>query len=231
VRITRPFYLGVHEVTQAQYQAVMGHNPSYFSSNSKGKDRVAGQSTDQHPVEYVSWLDAVQFCNKLSAKEDLKPFYEIDGETARVADWKGPGYRLPTEAEWEYACRAGTSTRYSFGDDRESLGESGWYEENSGSRTHPVGQKGANALGLFDLHGNVCEWCWDGFDERSYAGAPAEDPSGRARVPDRVIRGGGWGSEPRGCRSAFRSWSAPGYRSNSIGFRLARSRIATQATR
>ena len=111
VRITRPFYLGIYEVTQAQYEAVMGINPSYFSANGLGKAKVAGQSTDRHPVESVSWLDAVKFCNKLSEKEGLKPFYEIDGDKVRVPDWNQPGYRLPTEAEWEYSCRANARGR------------------------------------------------------------------------------------------------------------------------
>ena len=134
VRISKPFYLGVYEVTQAQYEAVMGNNPSYFSPNGGGKDKVAGQSTGQYPVESVSWLDAVKFCNKLSEKEGMKPFYEIDGEEVRVPDWNGQGYRLPTEAEWEYACRANaaTPTRYSFGDDAAELGEYGWFHGNSG---------------------------------------------------------------------------------------------------
>ena len=129
VRITRPFYLGVYEVTQAQYEAVMGNNPSYFSANGGGKESVAGQSTDRHPVENVSWLDAVKFCNKLGEMEGRAAFYEIDGENVRVPDWNRPGYRLPTEAEWEYACRANapTVTRYSFGDDAASLGEFAWY--------------------------------------------------------------------------------------------------------
>ena len=124
VRISKPFYLGVCEVTQAQYEAVMGNNPSHFSANGGGKDRVAGQSTDQYPVENVSWLDAIQFCNKLSEKEGKKPFYEIDGKDVRVPDWNGQGYRLPTEAEWEYACRANASapTRFSFGDDAAGAG-------------------------------------------------------------------------------------------------------------
>jgi formylglycine-generating enzyme required for sulfatase activity len=202
VRITRPFYLGVYEVTQAQYEAVMGNNPSFFTANGRGKDRVPGQSTDRHPVEQVGWLDAVKFCNKLSEREGIAPFYEIDGGKVTVADWNRPGYRLPTEAEWQFACRANTSTRYPFGDDAARLGEYGWFSGNSGDKTHPVGEKRPNGFGLYDMLGNVSERCWDAHDE------PSHMYSGR------VYCGGDWGA-----RSARRD---AGYcRAGTIGFRLA----------
>jgi formylglycine-generating enzyme required for sulfatase activity len=226
VRITRPFYLGVYEITQAQYQAVMGVNPSWFSSNGGGKDNVAGQPTDRHPVETVSWLDAVTFCNKLSEREGRKPFYEIDGQNVRVPDWDGPGYRLPTEAEWEYACRAGTGTRYSFGDDEASLGEHSWFDGNSEGRTHPVGGKWRNEFGLFDMHGNVWEWCWDGFDMGYYSKSAAVDPRGPDGAVARVIRGGCWRLAPRGVRAAGRYKYAPERRDyNRLGFRAARGQF------
>jgi len=226
VRISKPFYLGVYEVTQAQYEAVMGNNPSYFSSTGDGKDKVAGQSTDQHPVENVSWLDAVQFCNKLSDIRGRKPFYEIDGPDIRVPDWNGQGYRLPTEAEWEYACRANASTpmHFSFGHNPTELGVYGWFEGNSEQRTHPVSQKRPNGFGLYDMHGNVWEWCWDWSGEGYYNQSPADDPTGPAGASSRVFRGGSWGSEPRRCRSAVRRWSAPEYCLNFLGFRLALNR-------
>ena len=184
VRITRPFYLGVTEVTQAQYEAVMGNNPSYFSAAGGGKDEVADQSTGQHPVERASWLDAVKFCNKLSELEGRKPFYEITGETVRVPDSKAPGYRLPTEAEWEYAC----------GGDPVDLEEHAWFEGNSGRVTHTVGRKLVNRFGLHDMHGNVWEWCWDSYDNDYYKQSPRDDPTGPdiAGAAGRVVRGGSW---------------------------------------
>jgi len=225
VRITRPFYVGVYEVTQAQYQVVTGQNPSSFSSTGGGKGAVAVQSTDQHPVETVSWLDAVKFCNLLSEKDGLKPFYEIEGETVRVPDWSGPGYRLPTEAEWEYACRAGCTAAYSFGGDSDQLDEYAWYDGNSkvngNGSTHPVGQKRRNAFDLYDMHGNVWEWCWDCYSEGYYKEPTAADPRGPTDASFRVFRGGSWCYSPGYCRSAYRGRDAPEGRFYGVGFRLA----------
>ena len=205
VRITRPFYLGECEVTQDQYRKVTGKNPSAFEG-----DR-------NRPVEQVSWADAVAFCNALSAKEGLTPFYR---EEVTIAG--GGGYRLPTEAEWEYACRAGSSTRYSFGDDAAGLGEYAWFGGNSGDATHPVGQKRPNGFGLYDMHGNVWEWCWDGYEAGYYRNSPADDPRGPSRAPAWGFRGGGWNGDPRVVRSAIRIWFAPGYKLSVLGFRVAR---------
>ena len=213
VRITRPFYLGVTEVTQAQYEAVMGNNPSHFSATGVYKDKVAGLSTDQHPVECVSWLNAVKFCNKLSEMEGRKPFYEINGETVRVSDWKASGYRLPTEAEWEYAC----------GGDPADLNQHAWYDGNSERVTHPVGQKLTNRFGLHDMLGSVEEWCWDAYDKDYYKRSPRDDPMGpdAAGPASRVIRGGCWRHDPRHCRSAIRGGLPPVIRFPYEGFRLA----------
>ncbi len=209
VRITRPFYLGITEVTQGQYRAITGESPSNF----KGSDDL--------PVEQVSWLDAVKFCNALGAKEGRPAFYRINGDIVSVPDPKAPGYRLPTEAEWEYACRAGRGTRFSFGDDASDLGSFAWFVSNSDSKTHAVGQKRPNAFGLYDMHGNVYEWCSDWFDASYYAQSPAQDPRGAATASGRVIRGGSWISVPRLARSASRGRSTPAVRGNALGFRLA----------
>ena len=222
VEMSRPFYLGVTEVTQAEYEAVMGANPSWFSSTGGGKDLVARQSTGRHPVEQVSWLDAVAFCNKLCELEGRRPFYRMNGKDVLVIDWNGDGYRLPTEAEWEYACRAWTTSRYSFGDEDARANEFGWFGNNAGGRTHPAGEKRPTVFGLFDMHGNVWEWCGDWYGEKYYANGPAGDPRGTGEASSRVIRGGGWVLEPRNARSANRGRGVPGYRNSSLGFRVAR---------
>jgi formylglycine-generating enzyme required for sulfatase activity len=206
VRITRPFYLGAHEVTQGQYRAVTGASPSIF------------YGSDDLPVERVSWEDAIAFCNKLSEQMGLKPYYHSGARTPSGGD----GYRLPTEAEWEYACRAGSATRYHFGDDAANLGAYDWYGDNSGHKTHPVGQKRPNAWGLYDMHGNVWEWCWDGFGRDFYARSPDADPTGPSQAVDRASRGGSWEDDLRICRSAVRYGSAPGNQRHDLGFRVAR---------
>jgi formylglycine-generating enzyme required for sulfatase activity len=174
-----------------------------------------------NPVESVSWFDAVEFCNELSQKEGLPPYYVIRNSNQAIIDG-GPGYRLPTEGEWEYACRAGTETRFSFGDDAGLLGEYGWYQSNSSGQTWPVGTKLANAWGLHDMHGNVWEWCWDWYDDSYYRNSPGVDPLGGSGATFRVIRGGSWGGDPQYCRSASRIRHAPEFRSSSLGFRVAR---------
>jgi formylglycine-generating enzyme required for sulfatase activity len=233
VLITRPFYLGVYEVTQQEYETVMGRNPSWFSAQGAGKDRMAGQDTRRHPVESVSWNDAITFCNKLSEREGLRPYFRFGvfgmGKQSSGFGYQLPtevggfGYRLPTEAEWEYACRAGGTTRFSFGDDAASLGEFAWYNGNSGSKTHPVGQKRPNTFGLYDMHGSVYEWCWDGYKVRYYANSPPDDPLGPSMAVARVRRGGSWLSDPRDCRSADRYRYMPDLRFSDLGFRVARS--------
>ncbi len=207
---------------------VMGNNPSCFSSTGRGRDKVSGRSTDQLPVENVLWLDAIKFCNKLSEMEGKKPFYEIDGPVIRVPDWNGQGYRLPTEAEWEYACRAENSKRYSFGDDPSKLRDYAWYDGNSSGMTHFVRQKQPNAFGLYDMHGNVWEWCWDNYDGAYYARSPVDDPPGASGASGWVIRGGCWLQKPPGCRSAIRGGSASSHNGD-LGFRLARGRSAAAA--
>jgi formylglycine-generating enzyme required for sulfatase activity len=212
VRITRPFFLGVHQVTQGQYQSIMGDNPSRF------------EGSDELPVESVSWFDAVQFCNKLSERENRSPCYRIYG--TKVSVLNGNGYRLPTEAEWEYACRSGSSMLYPFGDDASEIGEhilawSAWYGSNSQDTTHPVGQKRPNSWGLYDMLGNVWEWCQDAYDAAYYTNSPPGDPPGPAAGSRRVIRGGSWVNDARFCRPASRDRSTPEGRDNHLGFRVA----------
>jgi len=198
------FYMGRYEVTQKEYQEVMGTNPSNF----KG---------DNLPVENVSWYDAIEYCNERSRREGLTPAYSRNGDNV-TWNRSANGYRLPTEAEWEYAC-TGTTGAYNTG--TVISDNTGWYDTNSGRRTHPVGQKPANAWGLYDMHGNVYEWCWDLYGY--YSNESQTNPSGAVTGTDRVLRGGYWNSYGRDLRSAYRNYSNPNYRSNILGFRLVRS--------
>jgi formylglycine-generating enzyme required for sulfatase activity len=192
VEITRPFYLQSTEVTQGQWKKVMGSNPS------------AHKNCDDCPVDSVSWYDAQKFINRLNEAEP------------------GDKYRLPTEAEWEYACRAETKTEFSFGDETTEIGEYAWYVNNSEGKTHPVGQKKPNVWNLYDMHGNVKEWCRDWWAE--YDPGQEVDPKGPdAGYPhhERVLRGGSWKDNPRLIRSAHRRHGAPENKYDFVGFRVA----------
>jgi formylglycine-generating enzyme required for sulfatase activity len=192
VTLTRSFWLGRTEVTQGQWEALMGSNPSHFKSAARDA-----------PVEQVSWDDAMQFCRKLSERER---------SAGRLQD--GYQYMLPTEAQWEFACRAGTTGDFAGG-----LDAMVWYNQNSGLATHPVAQKQANAWGLCDMHGNVWEWCLDWYG--AYPGGSVTDPTGPSTGSSRIIRGGGWGETARNCRSAGRFKNVPVYRNTGLGFRVA----------
>lgn len=231
VILTQPIYLGVNEVTQAEYEKVMGVNPSHFAPMGMDKEAVAGLETAGHPVEMVSWNDAAEFCAKLSQQEKLKPFYFRAGET--ITPLEGTGYRLPSEAEWEFACRAGTTTKYWIGDKDEDLVRAGWFGRKSGGRTHAAGELQANPFGLYDIHGNVWEWVQDGWDATWYgqfSEKPAVNPSSPfSAVSQRVIRGGYWNITASRCRSPFRDASAPAGRYRGIGFRVSLSVAAVKA--
>ncbi len=223
VQVTRRFELGKFEVTQEQYEAVMGTNPSFFQSGTN--PQLKGQDTRRHPVDSVSWLDAVRFCNQLSLRHGLRPYYKIDGD--KVVRNRGPGFRLPTEAEWEYASRAGASTRWSFGDDEKQLGEYAWFAGNSSKQTHSVGEKKPNRWGLNDMYGNVPEWCWDWYQPNAFEKGPEIDPPGPSEGRTRVIRGGAWDTRAEQTRSDHRhslgnAYSAVEHPVHHIGFRVAR---------
>ena len=213
------FYIAQSPVTQREYNQLMGNNPSEF----KG---------DTLPVENVTWFDAVRYCNARSAREGLIPAYTISGETA-AWNRNANGYRLPTEAEWEYACRAGTTTPFNTGGsitDKEAncYNHYGYNNDSSGrrigsyqGRTTTVNSYRANGWGLFDMHGNVADWCWDWYGE--YGTAAENNPAGAATGTLRVNRGGGWNDFPKHIRSAYRAATPPYNSSFNIGFRLARN--------
>jgi formylglycine-generating enzyme required for sulfatase activity/serine/threonine protein kinase len=222
VRITAPFFLGIYEVTQAQYQGVAGTNPSFFSATGGGRELIGSQSTAQYPVESVTWLDAIRYCNALSKKDGLPTYYHLKGDQVDCPDVKGTGYRLPSEAEWEYACRGGSTTRFAFGDSIWILDKHAWIGGSAGGIVHAVGRKEPNRFGLFDTHGNVWEWCFDWADGGYYKQSPTDDPRGAAKGTHRVVRGGSWENEPAQCRSAHLNWCGPAERWNTLGFRVAR---------
>jgi len=206
------FKIQTTPVTQAQYRAVLGKNPSHF----KG---------DNLPVESITWYGAASFCNKLSDMVGLKSCYH---PTSYKCDFDNDGFRLLTEAEWEYACRAGTHTKYwtgnsdYFGDNHENnLDHAAWYRHTVGEGTHPVGEKKPNPWGLFDMHGNVSEWCndWHGFEY--YKKSPVSDPQGPEKGYNHIIRGGSWNTFSLGCSSYARSYCGVD-KSDEVGFRIVR---------
>ena len=201
VIISKDYYLGIYEVTQTQYKTVMGKNPSHFQGA-----LVGGDNSDL-PVENVTWEDAIAFCKKLSALPEEKKATRI--------------YRLPTEAEWEYACRAGSKTAYTFDDEEDLLSVYGWFRRNSSDRTHSVGLLEPNGWGLHDMHGNVWERCSDWFGE--YPTGAVTDPVGPNEGSHRVLRGGSWCFGAEDCRSAIRLKLRPSDSDYNGGFRVALS--------
>lgn len=229
VRITKPFFMSATEVTQGVYKAITGDNPSWSA-------KLAQNGTDSSmlPVEKISWYDACKFCNLMSEAEGLPPYYDIitvsagsakNSSQITVAKRGGDGYRLPTEAEWEYACRAHGNSAFCFGDAVGDLRFYAWYAESPDiegyhGTVHPVGKKKPNTFGLYDMHGNVAEWCADWYGGNYYSQSQANDPAGPSSGVRRVQRGGSWGDRALACRAAFRHANAPHVRSHYAGLRI-----------
>jgi formylglycine-generating enzyme required for sulfatase activity len=203
------------EMTQAVYEKIGAEETLSNLSHFRGPDL---------PVEQITWPQAARFCNARSRAEGLMPCYNED---TIECDFAADGYRLPTEAEWEYACRAGSTSDYAFGNDAGKLGDHGWFADNSAKKTHPVGEKKPNAWGLYDMHGNVAEWCQDVYDKGYYPTSPEKNPRGPADGKQRALRGGSWKSTADALRSAYRLGETPGFSDaclarDAIGFRCVR---------
>lgn len=197
-----PFYIDVTPVTQHEYMRLMGDNPSKFPD-------------PQQPVEQVRWSDAVRYCNERSREEGLEPAYDLNNWTC---NFDANGYRLPTEAEWEYAARAGTTSAYYFGDSPAQLRLHAWYNDNAGDKPRPVGRRRPNPWGLHDMAGNVWEWCNDFYQVDYYLTSPKQDPRGPDEGERKVLRGGCWNSSADACRSAYRYNENPGYTDACFGY-------------
>ena len=224
VRLSEAFYLSVTEVTQEDFETVTGETPSSFRPGGENAERVSDTDAAQLPVQGTSWNDAANFCSRLSVQEGLTSNYRLHGSAVEMLP--GNGYRLPREAQWEFACRAGTTAPFWFGNDPADHANREWLAANSGDRPHAVGSLAKNPFGLFDMHGNVSEWVQDGWNPEFYLlnkDRPAVDPLSKPKGPHQhMVRGGAWASEPavRG-RSAFRIPAVPSKRYESNGFRVA----------
>ena len=203
------FLLSTGEVTQRMWNEVMDDNPSRL----KGEDL---------PVDRVTWLMAVEFCNRLSSKEGLEPVYTIKDGKAQI-DWTKNGYRLPTEAEWEFAAKGGKQSQGFQYAGSDVIDDVAWYKENSRFKPHPVKEKKPNELGLYDMSGNVYEWCWDWFGESYFSDSPEQDPKGPATGERKILRGGCWYSEAKHSVIVARVHANPEGQGANVGFRLCRT--------
>jgi formylglycine-generating enzyme required for sulfatase activity len=196
------FYMDVHEVTQESHQSLMGKNPAKFKN-------------PRHPVEQLGWFGAISYCNMRSLRENLTPCYDLN---TMECNFEADGYRLPTESEWEYACRAQSTDDYSYGDRAEKLSLYAWFEDNAGQTTHPVGKKNPNAWGLYDMHGNVSEWCQDYYEDTHYQDRADSEGWNNTPSDERVLRGGSWANPAAQCRSSARLSEEPGLSDVCFGY-------------